>query len=77
MKSIVTAIGLFLLSCYAGAVDLPYTFHYEDRMKYRGDAQDKMYGYIDIKIDEEGKGIVVAKFSNGQQASGDKESPYG
>ncbi len=49
------------------AIDLPFSFHTEAKIGH-----SKMYGYVDVNIGADGKGLILVKFSNGNQLLGAK-----
>ena len=49
------------------AINLPFSFHTEAKFEH-----SKMYGFVDVNIGADGKGLILVKFSNGNQLLGAK-----
>lgn len=68
-KNFSTVLLIMLIISFSAklswAIGLPFSFHTEAKIGH-----NKMYGYVDVNIGADGKGLILVKFSNGNQLLG-------
>lgn len=71
MKTIILTLVMALSATAIYAIETPFSQHFASKMHHpQHGPMKKMYGYVDVTINEQNKATITFKASNGRQLDG-------